>query len=135
MGGSGDSRSLGGDPVEDAVDETFEDPAGRWAGSNPPGPPAAFAEYVTRAQWRPLAVVLFAAVFSIGMALVNFRLGAVLLAGTVILAFTERLLLTDEAAGLLAVRSRKVDLVILGIMAVGTTVLAIGVPATFTPSP
>lgn len=91
-------------------------------------PEAAFALQVTRRQWRPLAVVLVLAAISLALVLVNFRLGALSLAAAVAVAFFLRLLLSEEAVGILAVRARYLDLAVLGLLTVGLTVLAVWVP-------
>jgi hypothetical protein len=54
--------------------------------------------------------------------------GAVLLAASVILAVLMRLVLTDAQAGLLAVRSRGVDLAVMGVLATALAVLSLWVP-------
>lgn len=58
-----------------------------------------------------------------------FRFGLVVIAAAAVLAFVLRLRLSDKAAGMLAVRSRKADLIVLGVLSVGLMVLAIWVPA------
>jgi len=79
-------------------------------------------------QW-PLTLVLVGIVASmIFVALDRFRVGAVLLAASVVLAFLMRVVLTDEQAGLLAVRPRPVDLGVLGVLAVSLSVLSLWVP-------
>ena len=81
-----------------------------------------------RRQW-PLAVSL--GVVLLGLAVVasgHFRRGTVLLSFGVTLALFLRLLLSQEDAGLLAVRSKRVDVVVLAVLAVGTSVLALWVP-------
>ena len=45
------------------------------------------------------------------------------------LAFFLRLLLPQSDAGLLAVRSKRVDVIVLGVLAIGLTVFALWVPA------
>ena len=51
-----------------------------------------------------------------------------LLAGFVWLAFFLRLLLSDSDAGQLAVRSKRTDLVVLLVLAMGLSILALAVP-------
>lgn len=58
-----------------------------------------------------------------------FRVGLLVIAGSALLAFVLRFRLSDEAAGLLVVRTRKVDLILLGVLALGLLTLAIWVPA------
>jgi hypothetical protein len=52
----------------------------------------------------------------------------VVLAGSVLLATFLRLLLPDREAGLLVVRSRRVDVAVLGTLGVLLAVFAFGVP-------
>ena len=58
----------------------------------------------------------------------HFRRGAVLLAGFVWLAFFLRLLLGEDEAGWLATRSRRTDLVVVLVLAMGVSTLALAVP-------
>jgi hypothetical protein len=91
-------------------------------------PAAAFALEVTAAQWRPLALVLLLAASGLGLLLVSFRLGALTVALSAAVAFTMRALLTDDAAGILAVRAKYLDLLFLGVVTVAIAVLAVWVP-------
>ena len=59
----------------------------------------------------------------------HFRRGSVLYAGFVGLAFILRLVLSDQEAGWLAVRSRRVDLLVLGSLAGALTVFSVIVPS------
>jgi len=84
-----------------------------------------------RRWWRqwPLAVVLLGVAASlIVVALDHFRIGSLMLAGSLVLAFILRLVLPTSQIGMLAVRSRKVDLVVLGALAVVLAVFALWVP-------
>ncbi|MCB0919015.1 MAG: DUF3017 domain-containing protein [Actinobacteria bacterium] len=76
----------------------------------------------------PLASVVIAACVSLGLLIVSFRIGALGLAMSVALALGFRTLLSDEAAGLLRVRSRPVDLCVLGALTALLLLLAIIVP-------
>ena len=81
------------------------------------------------AQW-PIVLVL--AGVSTAMVLIGlnyFRRGCVVLSASVLLAAFLRMLLPDADAGMLAVRSRKVDVLILGIMGIGLTIFTFWVPA------
>jgi hypothetical protein len=81
-----------------------------------------------RRQW-PLAVPL--GVVLVGLVVVadgHFRRGTVILAFGVSLALFLRLLLSQDDAGLLAVRTKRVDVVVLTVLAVATSVLALWVP-------
>lgn len=80
-------------------------------------------------QW-PTLLVLLVVVVALGIvAAGSFRHGCVALAAAVVLAFFLRLLLTTADAGMLAVRSRPVDLLVLGCLAGTVSVLAFLVPA------
>lgn len=79
-------------------------------------------------QW-PIVLVLGGICLSmVFVALDRFRVGSVLLAAFVMLAFFLRLVLPDDAAGLLAVRRKWVDLTVLGVLALGLAILALWVP-------
>lgn len=79
-------------------------------------------------EW-PLTVVLIGVIAALVLVALNsFRLGAVLLAASVLLAAFLRLLLPDEDAGLLVVRSKRVDVSLLVVMGVALSVLAFWVP-------
>jgi len=81
-----------------------------------------------RWQW-PLSVVVVGSLLALGFVAANhFRRGSVLLAGFVWLAFFLRLLLSDSDAGQLAVRSKRTDLVVLLVLAMGLSILALAVP-------
>lgn len=80
-------------------------------------------------QW-PLTLVLVGLVMSLLIvADDHFRRGSVLFAGFVLLAFLLRLLLSDQDAGWLAMRRRRIDLMCLGVLATGVSVFALIVPA------
>jgi len=79
-------------------------------------------------QW-PIAVVLVAVAASLAViALDHFRIGSLMLAGSLVLAFILRLVLPQSRAGMLAVRSRTVDLIVLGGQAAGLAAFALWVP-------
>jgi hypothetical protein len=82
-----------------------------------------------RRQW-PIAASL--AVVVAGLVVVasgHFRRGTLLLSFGVALALFLRLLLPGSEAGLLAVRSKKVDVAVLATLALGTSLLALWVPS------
>lgn len=80
------------------------------------------------AQW-PLAVVLAGVVASLAVvALDRFRVGSLMLAASLVLAFILRLVLPADRAGMLAVRSKRVDLIVLGTLAAALVVFALWVP-------
>jgi hypothetical protein len=62
------------------------------------------------------------------VALDEFRLGSVLLGVSVLLAFALRLVLPDSRIGLLAVRTKRTDLIVLGALGVALTIFALWVP-------
>lgn len=81
------------------------------------------------AQWPLLSVL---AVVLAGLATIaawSFRVGAVVVAGGLLLAFFLRLLLPSRAVGMLAVRSRVVDLIVLGALGGLLATFALWVPA------
>jgi hypothetical protein len=76
--------------------------------------------------WLPAAVVL--AIAAAGMIRVlaeHWREGAALLGGSLLVAAALRVLLPDDRAGLLAIRSRVIDVLCYVLLAVGTIVLAL----------
>jgi hypothetical protein len=79
-------------------------------------------------EW-PIAVVL--AVALAGLAVVasgHFRRGTVILSFAVGLALFLRLLLPDSGAGMLKVRGKRIDVPVLGVLAVGIGVLSLWIP-------
>ena len=78
-------------------------------------------------QW-PTALVLLAVVVSLVVATGEFRAGSVLLGGSAILAMFLRLFLQEEEAGLLAVRTKAIDVATLAVLGVGLALLAFLVP-------
>lgn len=81
-----------------------------------------------RRQWPLLSIYGFMVVSLIAMNAVNFRVGAVLLAGSILWATILRWRLTDSAAGWLRVRRRRIDLVILATLGFILLSLALVVP-------
>lgn len=80
-------------------------------------------------QW-PLALVLIGVgVAMLMIGLDYFRRGCVILSASVLLAAFLRLMLPDSEAGMLVVRSRKVDVAILAVLGVGLSVFTFWVPA------
>ncbi len=79
-------------------------------------------------EW-PITLVLAGVVVAMVLvALDNFRRGSIVLSASVLLAAFLRLLLPDEDAGMLVVRSRKVDVITLGAIGVGLTIFTFWVP-------
>ena len=79
-------------------------------------------------QW-PTALVLLAVVVSlVVVATGEFRAGSVLLGGSAILAMFLRLFLQEDEAGLLAVRTKAIDVATLAVLGVGLALLAFLVP-------
>jgi hypothetical protein len=80
-------------------------------------------------QW-PITLVL--ALVGLSLVLIatdHFRRGSVLLSASVILAFFLRLMLPGSEAGYLVVRSRRVDVIVLGILGIGLGIFSLWVPA------
>lgn len=85
----------------------------------------------SRGWWRqwPIIVVLLGVVIALTLvALDYFRRGSVVLAGSVLLAAFLRTLLPDREAGLLVVRSRRVDVAVLGVLGALLAIFAFWVP-------
>lgn len=81
------------------------------------------------AQW-PITIVLIGVAISMLMiAMDYFRRGSIVLSASVLLAAFLRLLLPDADAGMLVVRSRKVDVLTLAVLGVGLTIFTFWVPA------
>ena len=81
------------------------------------------------AQW-PITLVLIGV--GIAMALIAmdyFRRGSIVLSASVLLAAFLRLLLPESDAGMLVVRSRRIDVTILAVLGVGLTIFTFWVPA------
>ena len=80
-------------------------------------------------QWPISLVLALVALSLIMIATDHFRRGSVLLAASVILAFFLRMMLPGREAGFLVVRSRRVDVIVLGILGLGLGVFSLWVPA------
>ena len=124
-GGRGHGPGAGRGPVrapmpDFTADRVEEDTAAEVIAEQDAGGP--------RFQW-PLMVVLIGLVVSLAVvADDHFRRGAVLFAAFVVGAFFLRLILTDRDAGWLAVRSRGVDLAVLGVLGLSLAVFSLIVP-------
>lgn len=81
------------------------------------------------AQWPITLVLAGVGVACTLIAADYFRRGCVVLSASILLAAFLRLFLPDSEAGMLAVRSRKIDATILGVMGVGLAVFTFWVPA------
>lgn len=79
-------------------------------------------------QWPITIVLAGVAVAMVLIALDYFRRGSIVLSASVLLAAFLRLLLPDEDAGMLVVRSRKVDVITLAVLGVGLTIFTFWVP-------
>jgi len=79
-------------------------------------------------QWPLFSVYALVGSSLLAMHWVNFRVGAVLLAGSILWAAILRWRLTDSAAGWLRVRRRRIDLVILATLGFSLLALALVVP-------
>lgn len=80
------------------------------------------------AQWPIILVLAGVAAACLLIALDYFRRGSVVLSATILLAAFLRLFLSDREAGLLAVRSKKVDTIILGALGLGLAIFTYWVP-------
>jgi hypothetical protein len=81
-----------------------------------------------RREW-PITVVVTTVVVGLGVvASGHFRRGTVLLSFGIALALFLRMLLPTDDAGLLAVRSKRIDIAVLAVLALATSVLALWVP-------
>jgi len=80
------------------------------------------------AQWPITLVLSGVAVSMVLIAMDYFRRGSIVLSASVLLAAFLRLLLPDADAGMLVVRSRRVDVITLGVLGVGLTVFTFWVP-------
>lgn len=80
-------------------------------------------------EWPITLVLTGVAIAMIMIALDYFRRGSIVLSASVLLAAFLRLLLPDGDAGMLVVRSRKVDVLTLGVLGVGLTIFTFWVPA------
>jgi Ca2+/H+ antiporter len=79
-------------------------------------------------EW-PIALVMLGVVVSlILIALDAFRVGSILLAGSVLLAAFLRLLLPEKDAGLLAVRAKRIDVSVLVALGIALSILGFWVP-------
>ncbi|HVQ87831.1 MAG TPA: DUF3017 domain-containing protein [Actinomycetes bacterium] len=79
-------------------------------------------------QW-PLALVLIGvAVGLLILAFADFKQGSLILGCSVIFAGALRTVLTQERAGLLAIRSRSIDLITVYSLGIALTTLALVVP-------
>lgn len=84
-----------------------------------------------RRWWRewPITLVLIGVSVALGMIAADyFRRGSIVLAGSVLLAAFLRLLLPTDEAGMLVVRSKKIDVAVLATLGIGLTVFAFWVP-------
>lgn len=79
-------------------------------------------------EWPIGLVTAVLAAAALLVATNHFRRGTVLFAGGVLLAAGLRLLLSDDHAGLLRVRSKVLDVTTLVVLGLATGVLAIAVP-------
>jgi hypothetical protein len=80
------------------------------------------------AEWPLIAVLAVCASGVLVVLSEHFRRGTVLFAGGLVLAAGLRLLLPPAAAGLLAVRSRALDVLMLGALGLGVLLAALVVP-------
>lgn len=90
-----------------------------------------FARGWPAALWRQWPLLLVMACFVVGICLImvlHWRRGAMMMGGGTGLAGLLRLVLSDERAGLLVVRSRGWDVAVTGLAGAAIIVLAMVVP-------
>ncbi len=80
-------------------------------------------------EWPISLVLLGIAISLVFVATDHFRRGSLVLAVSVVLAIFLRLFLPENQAGMLAVRSKSVDVAILTVLGVGLAIFALWVPA------
>ncbi|MDE0974408.1 MAG: DUF3017 domain-containing protein [Candidatus Nanopelagicales bacterium] len=80
-------------------------------------------------EWPISLVLLGIALSMVFVATEHFRRGSLVLAVSVVLATFLRLFLPENQAGMLAVRSRSVDVAVLAVLGVGLAIFAFWVPA------
>jgi hypothetical protein len=80
------------------------------------------------AQWPITLVLAGVAVSMLMIAMDYFRRGSIVLSASVLLAAFLRLLLPDADAGMLVVRSRKIDVLTLAVLGIGLTIFTFWVP-------
>lgn len=81
------------------------------------------------AQWPITLVLIGVGIAMLMIGLDYFRRGCVVLSASVLLAAFLRLMLPEGEAGMLAVRSRKIDVAILAVLGLGLSVFTFWVPA------
>lgn len=91
--------------------------------------PAAAVTTWLRREWPITVVLLGVAIGLVVAVLAEFRSGTVLLAASVVFAAWLRLMLPDERAGVLKVRSRLIDVAVLAGLGLALTILALVVPS------
>ena len=74
------------------------------------------------AQWPIIVVLAGVGIAMLLIALDYFRRGSIVLSASVLIAAFLRLLLPESEAGLLAVRSRRIDVITLLVLGVGLTI-------------
>lgn len=79
-------------------------------------------------EWPIILVLSGVAVAMVFIALDSFRRGSVILSASVLLAAFLRLLLPDADAGMLAVRTKRIDVITLGLLGIGVTIFTFWVP-------
>lgn len=96
------------------------------AADSRPAPPTRGTSNPT--QW-PLLIIVAGVVVGLGIAVLGeWRMGALVIGTSLTIGAVERTLLTRRAAGMLQVRSKAFDVILLLAMGVGIIVLAILVP-------
>jgi Protein of unknown function (DUF3017) len=108
--------------------------AGSEASVSPADPDPATAPRAGRWGWvrREWPITIVLALGAVGLVLIGagrFREGSVLLGGGMVVGAWLRALLPERMIGLLRLRSRLTDVLVLAVLGLGTVVLALAVPA------
>ncbi len=82
-----------------------------------------------RDRYGPLLIVILMGSIGLGLMLVDFRLGTLVMAAAAFTALILRAVLPTRRAGLLVVRTRTIELVTLAVIAGSLVVLALITPA------
>jgi hypothetical protein len=124
-------RGRGGARAAGRRRTTTRRPATRTDESAPPGNVRALRPRRRRrlAQWPITIVLIGISAALLVVATDHFRRGSVLLSASVVLAFFLRLLLPEREAGMLAVRSRLIDLAVIGGLGLALSLFTFWVPA------
>ena len=91
-------------------------------------PPRRGASGVIVRQWPLLLVLVGGVTALLVVALDGFRLGCILLGASMAFAAVARMVLPARRVGLLVVRSRPFDVLVLAVMGAALVILAVSIP-------